>query len=198
MNGGTMLVASEICRLHDEALAEWYAGHPPSAATDRDQRSLVQAEHYCNFDQWNLEDDARRTDVADSRIVETKRAIDSSNQRRNDLIERIDDWLLSRLDGIDLSSAEQHSETAGQIIDRLSILALKIRHMSDAADGGSDLVLAAECSQKLAVLRVQRDDLAQCLDQLVADFRAGRRFFKSYRQFKMYNDPRLNPALAVR
>jgi len=198
MNGGTMLVASEICRLHDEALVEWYAGDRPAVATNRDQRSLVLAQHYCNFDQWNMEDEARRTDVADSSIVETKRAIDGSNQRRNDLIEQVDDWLLSRLDGIDLSSAEQHSETAGQIIDRLSILALKIRHMSEAAEGTSEPALAAECSQKLAVLRIQREDLARCLDRLVADFRAGRRFFKSYRQFKMYNDPRLNPALAVR
>jgi hypothetical protein len=28
--------------------------------------------------------------------------------------------------------------------------------------------------------------------------RAGRRFFKLYRQYKAYNDPRLNPALYTR
>ena len=41
----------------------------------------------------------------------------------------------------------------------------------------------------------QRDDLGSCLDQLFADAMAGRAWFKVYRQFKMYNDPTLNPYL---
>jgi hypothetical protein len=41
----------------------------------------------------------------------------------------------------------------------------------------------------------QRQDLLSCLDSLLADARAGRAFFKVYRQFKMYNDPSLNPCL---
>jgi len=45
-------------------------------------------------------------------------------------------------------------------------------------------------------LKAQRADLEACLQRLLDDFRAGRRFFKVYRQFKAYNDPRLNPALA--
>ena len=45
---------------------------------------------------------------------------------------------------------------------------------------------------------MQRDDLAACLPELIDDFRAGRRHFKLYRQYKAYNDPRLNPALYTR
>jgi hypothetical protein len=45
------------------------------------------------------------------------------------------------------------------------------------------------------VLNEQRDDLAACLDALWTDSLAGRRRFKLYRQFKMYNDPALNPVL---
>jgi hypothetical protein len=39
--------------------------------------------------------------------------------------------------------------------------------------------------------------LGDCLDALIADARAGRAYFKVYRQFKMYNDPRWNPALVA-
>ena len=51
------------------------------------------------------------------------------------------------------------------------------------------------CREKLARLREQRADLAGCLDALFADALAGRAYFKVYRQFKMYNDPAMNPYL---
>jgi hypothetical protein len=40
-------------------------------------------------------------------------------------------------------------------------------------------------------------DGAGCLDALLADAAAGRAYFKVYRQFKMYNDPRFNPVLVA-
>ena len=49
--------------------------------------------------------------------------------------------------------------------------------------------------ERLAVLDVQRADLAGCLDELWLDIQNGRRRFKLYRQLKMYNDPDLNPVL---
>ncbi len=51
------------------------------------------------------------------------------------------------------------------------------------------------CLAKLARLNEQRKDLASCLDQLLADCASGTRRFKVYRQFKMYNDPALNPEI---
>lgn len=190
-----MLASADIRDLHDRALARWFVEPPDDVAADDDLASLVRAQHFCNFRQWVLEDEARRTDVSDATIATIKRDIDRSNQRRNDLIERIDDHLLEHLARVDVSRAELNSETAGQIIDRLSILSLKIRHMAELASDPRDQGLAAECAGKLAILKQQRDDLSGCLDRLLEDFRAGRRFFKSYRQFKTYNDPRLNPAL---
>jgi hypothetical protein len=50
---------------------------------------------------------------------------------------------------------------------------------------------------KLERLQQQRLDLGSCLDALLADAMAGRAYFKVYRQFKMYNDPRFNPALVA-
>jgi hypothetical protein len=75
-------------------------------------------------------------------------------------------------------------------------LALKIHHMRAQArrdEAGADHMHACAC--KLERLVAQRQDLMSCLDSLLLDARAGRAFFKVYRQFKMYNDPSLNPYL---
>jgi hypothetical protein len=194
--GPRTLDAIGICRLHDQALAEWQAGRPGSADDAADLDGLLRAEHFCNRTLWTLEDEARRRDVEDAVIARIKRSIDEWNQRRNDLIEKIDETLVAELSRFTTPGAEQHSETAGQMIDRLSILALKIWNMSNYARRAEDPAVAAECTAKLTILRTQRRDLAVCVRRLLKDFRAGRKFFKIYRQFKAYNDPRLNPALA--
>lgn len=195
MSSAPLVVPEEICRLHDAALAEWYREKPAQVEPGPDLDSLVRAQHFCNFSLWNHEDEARRRDVADSYIADTKRAIDRWNQRRNDFIERIDVHLLQQLETVDVSAARLNSETAGSMVDRCSILSLKLHHMAINAARKDDPAVAAECAQKLVVLREQRSDLARCLGELLADFQAGRRRFKLYRQFKAYNDPRLNPAL---
>jgi len=82
------------------------------------------------------------------------------------------------------------------IVDRLSILALKEYHMREEAERPT----ATEehrrtCAEKFAIIQRQRAGLAGCLNALMDDLRAGRRRFALYRQFKMYNDPALNPQL---
>lgn len=193
-----MIGKDALIALHDEALATWYGDRPEQVEPGADLRSLVLAQHFCNFSLWNHEDEARRRDVSESYIADTKRAIDKWNQRRNDLIERIDVLLLEELKDCDISRARQNSETAGSMVDRCSILALKIHHMGINAVRRDDLEVAMQSAAKLKVLRVQRDDLASCLTELIDDSRAGRRYFKLYRQYKAYNDPRLNPALYTR
>lgn len=193
-----MIAKDALLALHDEALATWYRDKPDEVASGAELRALVLAQHFCNFSLWNHEDEARRRDVADSHIADTKRAIDTWNQKRNDLIERLDVFLLEELKDADITRARQNSETAGSMVDRCSILALKIHHMGVNAARVDDLEVAVQSAGKLKVLRQQRDDLASCLQELIDDFRAGRRFFKLYRQYKAYNDPRLNPALYTR
>jgi hypothetical protein len=82
------------------------------------------------------------------------------------------------------------AETVGWLADKLSIVELKIYHMQEQADRRD---VTAEfrdrCDQRLEVLRLQRDDLAAELTQLVSDVASGRVVPKVYRQFKMYNDP---------
>src|SRR2546427_482848 len=97
---------------------------------------LVCEQHRFNFLLWHEEDIARSPDVTDARIAQVKRAIDRCNQQRNDAIEKIDDFLLQEVQrrGIQpVADARWNSETPGAVIDRLSILALRIYHMQEQA-----------------------------------------------------------------
>jgi len=185
----------------DCALGDIDAALPsdPRIAEGADVLSLVAAERDCNHRLWHLEDEARRTGAGDGHVASVKRAIDRWNQRRSDLVERIDEAMLAALPAPDRSRAEQHSEqhseTPGMIIDRLAILALKIFHLGSLEARRNDAAIDAECAGKVAVLERQREDLARCFVRLIEDAAAGRRHFAVYRQFKAYNDPRLNPAL---
>ena len=82
------------------------------------------------------------------------------------------------------------AETVGWLADKLSIVELKIYHMQEQADR-KDVApdFRERCVGRLEVLRMQRDDLAAELTQLLSDVTAGRVVPKVYRQFKMYNDP---------
>jgi len=190
-----MLDASHIDSLHDQATAH---GHDPSfpapnPASPFDQ--LVLDQHQANFDLWHREDDARDPDAADSTIVHIKHDIDRLNQVRNDLVERIDTTLLKLAP--DNPSAPLNSESPGLIIDRLSILALKIFHTEQQLHRSTPEHQLRN-HVRLIVLNEQRADLSACLADLWSEVLAGKRRFKLYRQLKMYNDPTLNPVLYSR
>jgi hypothetical protein len=194
-----MLDALEITRLHDQITLDWHqaeASHPFAAAHAPDAFiEMVAAHHRANFDLWHEEDKAREPDVSDAFIAQVKRNIDFLNQSRNDLVEAMDRILLAAAKAQN-PAAPLHSESPGLILDRLSILALKIYHTAEEAHRGS----ASEAHRqknlsRLALLEEQRKDLAACLDQLWSDVRNNKRRFKLYRQMKMYNDPDLNPVV---
>jgi hypothetical protein len=82
------------------------------------------------------------------------------------------------------------AETVGSLVDKLSIVELKIYHMREQVERrDADEVHRARCADRLAVLRRQRDDLATELSGLWEGVTAGAYRPKVYRQFKMYNDP---------
>ncbi len=185
------------------------AGKGESAGQVSPLWGWIEANHRYNSLLWAEEDLARRTRVSDAEIAANKRNIDRFNQARNDATERVDELLLVELGLVDgrtaaadapastpAAGARLNSETAGSMIDRLSILALKV-HAMRAQTQRTDVDDEHRRSSraKLERLQQQRADLGGCLDALLADCAAGRAHFKVYRQFKMYNDPRFNPAL---
>jgi hypothetical protein len=202
--------SAEVIASHDAALAGAAPQDlaPPPAD---DLPGCIARNHFHNRSLWDQEDLARRQHAPDAEIVANKRAIDRHNQARNDAIERIDEFLLSALGLVDPATlgsalprstvppgARLNSETAGSMLDRISILGLKIAAMREQTlRTDVDEAHRQACRERLERLRQQRSDLGACYDELLADARAGRAYFKVYRQFKMYNDPRLNPALVA-
>jgi Protein of unknown function (DUF4254) len=191
-----MLDALLITRMQDEMTAALHetAGQLKIETSADGLMALAMAQHRANFELWHEEDKARAPEAADAEIARVKRAIDVLNQRRNDLVEKMDMWLIERLE--QEIAVPLHSETPGLMVDRLSILALKIYHTREETHRRS----ATEDHrlrnvQRLALLEEQRMDLAECLDALWAEVLQGTRRFKLYRQMKMYNDPELNPAV---
>jgi hypothetical protein len=192
-----MIDVAQITALHRSMVELWHT--QPVFNPSRDLQYLVCEQHKFNFLLWHEEDIARSPQVGDARIAAVKRAIDRFNQQRNDATERIDDYLKRETEDrkvIIAPDARWNSETPGNVIDRLSILALRIYHMQEQverADAEPDHIERSR--QKLAVLEVQQQDLSVALSELLADIFAGRKRLKVYRQYKMYNDPALNPYL---
>jgi hypothetical protein len=209
--------AQSITELHDERSRAWHLAQPEAgegvgcALTDEGLAALNPAaewlamalatvvhQHRANFDLWHIEDEARRPGATDAELAAVKRRIDATNQERNDLVEEIDRSLLTWLAERRLPNEEAplNSETPGLIIDRLSILALKIYHTrEEAARPDAPEGHAERNRERLQILEEQRADLAGCLDALWRETLGGTRRFKLYRQLKMYNNPSLNPAI---
>lgn len=197
MSESSQLNALAIAAMHDDRTRAWHEVEdtPDVAVDDAGLLELAEAQHRANFDLWHEEDKARDPGASDAEIVAVKHAIDRLNQRRNDLVEKMDNILLT-LAGKQNPGAPLNSETPGLMIDRLSILALKIYHTEEETRRASATEAHRQKNTvRLAVLREQRADLAGCLDALWSEVLAGTRRFKLYRQMKMYNDPDLNPKM---
>ncbi len=147
--------------------------------------------------QWHLEDLIRDPHIDPLEALQLKRRIDRSNQDRTDLVEQIDSFFLHQFSDVAvLPDAGINTESPAWAIDRLSILALKIYHMREQAERtDADVAHQERCRQKLSVLLEQQRDLSVAIDQLLDDIAAGRKYMKTYRQMKMYNDPSTNPVL---
>ena len=190
----------ELLKQQLQEVEQWHSFLPQADFSEpTDFPVLVSTQHQINFELWHQEDMARDPDVSDSKIASVKRAIDVLNQRRNDLIERMDQFLVNILFTGNVKNnaeTEMNSETPGSMIDRLSINALKIYHMDEEIQ--REEVTAEhrnKCAGKLSVLQEQRKDLEQCLSKLLADLSSGEKRLKVYQQMKMYNDESLNPVL---
>ena len=193
-----MLASAEVLRSYDTWCQQWHEA--PHAVEPEQPSFLAEVErlHWANFALWHEEDKARAPHATDAQIAAAKRAIDAINQRRNDQMERCDALLLQVLaaQGLPSPDAELHSETPGLMLDRLSILSLKLYHTREEMERKEAPAGHAERNrERLEILQRQRAGLAVCLDRLWAAVLSGERRFTLYRQLKMYNDPALNPEI---
>jgi len=147
--------------------------------------------------QWAYEDIIRDPEIDPAEALSIKRKIDASNQERTDTVELLDDYFLKKYSNVKISQdASINTESPAWALDRLSILELKIYHMrieanrNDASENHKE-----KCSLKLEVLIQQREDLSLAIDELLQEISKGKKYMKTYKQMKMYNDEELNPIL---
>lgn len=146
--------------------------------------------------QWHLEDLIRNPNLNPKNGLAVKHRIDSSNQKRTDIVEKIDDYYYRVFKEKSNSESRINTESPGWVVDRLSILNLKIFHMNEQTerkDVTQEHIL--NCSEKLDILKQQKIDLSLSFDQLLQEYKSGVKKMKVYRQMKMYNDSTLNPEL---
>lgn len=187
------------------SVLDWHYGEPLYHDAVSDElcgvdgfRELVGRQHWANFQLWHVEDRARRKDVDAKVIADCKYAIDKLNQARNDLIERVDECLIGMISThLPADAPERYNtETVGAALDRLSIQALKVYHMKEQCSRKDvDQEHVEQCNAKILVLEQQHDDLQQAIMGLLEEYLVGTKKPKVYFQFKMYNDPTLNPEL---
>ena len=159
--------------------------------------ALLYGKNWIDTVQWHLEDLIRVPTIDPVEALKIKRRIDKSNQDRTDMVEKLDDYFLEEFKHVKTQQGTRiNSETPAWLLDRMSILMLKIYHMKEQTerkDVGADHVKTTNA--KLAVLMEQKSDMQHAYDELIDDIGHGKRRFKVYRQMKMYNDANLNPML---
>lgn len=193
-----MINVNKILELQLQKVTEWHNEMKLSEETL--PWKFIEENTHWNFMLWHEEDIARIKDIDPMRIVEAKRNIDKYNQARNNAMEKIDEWVLSFLESNQIQpGAKIHSETPGMMIDRLSIMTLKKYHMQEEVDRpDASEEHKNKCADRVKVLSEQMSDLSESLAEVFNALQNSTLRFKVYRQFKMYNDPSLNPQLYKR
>jgi hypothetical protein len=197
-----MLSATQCYKIFDQSIQDYHVhDHVDTPVTNPYPAGsfefLLYAKNWIDTVQWHLEDIIRLPDINPTEGIQIKRRIDKSNQDRTDMVEKVDDYFLEQFKNVvPKSGARINSETPAWLLDRMSILMLKIYHMKEQTerkDASAEHI--AKTQAKLAVLTEQKTDMQLAFDELMEDIGNGNRRFKVYRQMKMYNDASLNPML---
>jgi hypothetical protein len=188
-----------ILEIFQRSVADWHISecYSTNPFEEGSLNYILYKKNQIDTEQWHQEDIIRRPDLPLETFAAVKRNIDRLNQERTDTVEWLDDFITNLYSSVPLKkNAKMNSETPAWLIDRMSILELKIYHMKEQTeriDASPEHIKV--CSQKLDVLLDQRKDMSQCLNELLFDLSTGNKYVKVYRQMKMYNDKNLNPSL---
>ena len=158
---------------------------------------LLYKKNWIDTVQWHLEDIIRDPQIDPVEALSLKRWIDKSNQERTDMVEYVDSWFLQQYSNVKVKdNATYNTESPAWAVDRFSILSLKVFHMKQEVERqDATAEHKAACQAKLDILNQQHQDLSIAIEELLADFEAGNKYMKVYKQMKMYNDEDLNPVL---
>ena len=173
---------------HSEPIANPYQGF----------LELVCQQHSFNFLLWHEEDIARSPDATDSKIAAVKRAIDGYNQKRTTRSKSSTTHWSSGCEAPRSRMAQCAFEHRNaRQCDRSAVdhCPADVSHGRTGESRDANLGHRAKARSRLEILARQQHDLATSLGELLDDIFAGRKRLEVYRQFKMYNDPTLNPYL---
>ena len=134
---------------------------------------LLYLKNWIDTVQWHFEDIIRDPNIDPVAALTLKRRIDASNQERTDMVEYIDGYFLQKYAHVVVKDdAKINSESPAWAFDRLSILALKVYHMSlEANRETASVEHRATCQAKLDTLLEQKGDLFTSINYLLAIFR---------------------------
>jgi hypothetical protein len=197
-----MLTADECYLVFQKSINDYHLSDNVNTAIENpfspgSFESLLYLKNWIDTVQWHLEDIIRKPDIDPAQGITIKRRIDKSNQDRTDTVEKMDDYFLDAFKDVKYKrEARMNSETPAWLLDRMSILMLKIYHMQEQTERKDvNAGHIGKCRDKLKILQEQKADMQVAFDELMQDIASGVRKFKVYRQMKMYNDSTLNPML---
>lgn len=149
-----------------------------------------------NAELWRLEDDARNKLPDYAAVGQIKECIDLANQRRNDVIGQIDEWIAKDLvtDGVSTNTSNGFTETIGQAFDRVAILMLRIKSLQlltlkygmQPASAESQMV-----QQRLAVATEQKNHVVRVMRPLIVLTYTGHARHIAWKALKLYNTAEL-------
>lgn len=202
MEHSHLMKAQEIIQIFRKSISDYHLidlvdTNMPEHFDKNSLEHLLFRKNWIDTVQWHLEDIIRNPNIEPENLVTIKRKIDASNQDRTDTVELIDEFLFKSLKKVNLeSNARLNSETPAWLLDRISILQLKIYHFQEQLSRkDTDLFHRESVAYKLSILKIQESDLENCFNELMDDLRHGKKYMRLYKQMKMYNDPNLNPVL---
>jgi hypothetical protein len=146
---------------------------------------------------WDLEDSARLFELGDSHVADAKKDIDIYNQQRNDLIREIDALLYERFDVSRAGKESFYSESPGMIIDRLSIIFIKLSVVRRLIPLIEKADLKSEYLEKEKLLLSQIENIGNFLDLYIERLIKKEVFFEIQQAVKIYNDKRVKKYIDV-
>mgnify|MGYP001576248665 CR=1 FL=1 len=140
---------------------------------------------------WALEDSARFHEFGDEHVANAKKDIDIYNQKRNDLIREIDTLLHKLLNVSRGIKASFYSESPGMIIDRMSIIFIKLSVVQKIISVIEENDLRLEYLEKEKILKGQIESIGNFLDLYMERLLKKEIFFEIQQPVKIYNDARV-------